>query len=344
MTAGFPQVRLRRYRQTESLRALTAAPTPPLRHFIWPVILVEGKKIKHPIPTMPGQHLLSVDCLLGEIEKLGGGSIGGVLLFAKIDKNLKSLDGQYSWDGEGLIQRAIRELKKQFPDLNVFTDVGLSGYTSHGNNGIIDQTRNCIDNDKSLSALTKIALSQAEAGADCVAPSAMVDGQVQRIRKVLDESDRELTMIMGYSAKFASDLYDTFPVWGDEVVAEKSNCGAFLQNSPLMQTYCTAPDNLNLALKEIELDVSEGADFIMVKPALYYLDIISEAQKNHHIPVAAYNVSGEYSMIHATAERGWGDLYTLARESLISIRRAGADILISYWANQYDKIFKDESF
>lgn len=344
MASGFPQTRLRRYRQTEALRALTAAPTPPLRHFIWPVILVEGERIKQPIPTMPGQHLLSIDCLLWEIEKLGGGSLGGVLLFAKIEKKFKSLDGQYSWHDEGLIQRATKALKEQFPSLNVFTDVGLSGYTTHGNNGIIDQTRNCIDNDKSLFALAKIALSQAEAGADCVAPSAMMDGQVQCIRKALDESGKEQKLIMGYSAKFASDLYDTFPVWEDEVVVDKTNCGAFLQNSPLMQTYCTAPDNLDLALREIELDVSEGADIIMVKPALYYLDIISEAQKNHRIPVAAYNVSGEYSMIHATAERGWGDLYTLARESLNSIRRAGADILISYWANQYDKIFKEERF
>jgi porphobilinogen synthase len=343
-TAKYPQVRLRRYRRTEALRALTALPSPPARHFIWPVVLTEGSNIREPISALPGQHLLSIDSLLREFDNPNNHELGGVLLFAKIDRSMKTPDGSFAWHEEGLVQQGIRQLKCHFPSLNVFSDVGLSGYTNHGNNGVMSVGNEYIDNEKTISALTRIAQSHADAGADCVAPSAMMDGQVQQIRQRLDEAEHQQTLIMSYAAKFASDLYDPFPVWDNKEVSHNSKSGAFINNCPLMQTYCTASNNPKLAIREAIMDESEGADIVMVKPALFYLDIVTELKHLLQAPLAVYNVSGEYAMIHASADRGWCDKFTLAREALYSFHRAGADIIISYWANQYNTIFHQERF
>lgn len=331
MTAIFPNVRMRRYRQSASIRALTAMPIPTMQHFIWPVFVVGGTKIKRPIPSLPNQYFLSIDYLLKEVEPLARGGIGGVLVFAELDNDLKSIEGEYAWSSSGLVQKAVQALKSDFPDLTVFSDVGLSGYTTHGHNGIINKTDGSIDNDLSLNAIVKIATSHADAGVDCVAPSGMMDGQVKFIREAFNQKRLYQKLIMSYSVKFMSNLYHTFPYAVDKP----------RNRSPLTPTYLAPPDSLNQALREAALDEQEGADFLMVKPALFYLDIIAEIRRKHLLPIAGYNVSGEYSMIHASSDRGWGDLYPLAKESLMAIWRSGADILISYWANQYDKIFLD---
>ncbi|AMV35337.1 Delta-aminolevulinic acid dehydratase [Pirellula sp. SH-Sr6A] len=336
MTVKSSIVRLRRLRSSGATRTLLAKAKPQSTNMVWPVVVVEGSNVKQEVPSMPGQHLLSPDRLVEEIRSLAV-PIGGILLFGKIDNKRKTEDARYSWDSSGLLQKSIAIVKKTFPDLMVMSDVGLSGYTSHGNSGILNAKSKQIDNDETLSALSRIALSHADAGADCVAPSCMMDGQVDQIRRTLEENRFVETLVMGYSAKFSSNLYDTFPVWMSG--ASEETAGSFRNSCPLMESYCLPYDSKELACREALQDELEGADILMVKPAIHYLDIISEIRQRTQLPLAAYNVSGEYSMIHATAERGWGDLYRLARESLVAINRAGADITITYWANQFSHIF-----
>lgn len=326
--AGYPEVCLRRYRKTAAIRALTGMPVPPIQQFIWPTFLKAGKNIKEET-QLPDQYFLSIDRLLKEVEPLVKQGIGGVLLFSKIDQDLKDINGKYAWNPSGLVQKGIRALKKEFPDLTVFTDIGLTAYTTHGHNGILDKSTGQIDNDLTLPVLAKIAVSHAQAGADGVGPSGMIDGQIKVIRGALDSKALSNTIIMSYAVKFMSDLYKAFP----------STEWDMRQESPLTPTCFADMSNLNLALREAILDEQEGADILMIKPGLFYLDVIAEIRRNHLLPIAAYNVSGEYCMIHATDKMGWGDKYLLAYESLMAIRRAGADIIISYWANQYDKIF-----
>lgn len=336
---SFPNVRLRRLRRTASIRSLTDMAIPTIQQFIWPVFIVEGINIKQPIEALPGQYYFSIDTLLIELEPLAKQGLGGLLIFAVIDDTLRTPNGEYAWSSAGLLQRAVAEIKQYFPELTLFADVGLSAYTSHGNNGIFNQKETGIDNDTTLEVLGKVASSLALKGADGVAPCAMMDGQVGHIREKLDQAGFDQTLVMGYSAKFHSGLYDTFPpLLGRSMTGPSS-----IQDCcPLMPTYCTSGDNLNLALREVMLDELEGADILMIKPATFYLDVIAEVRRKHLLPLAAYNVSGEYSMIHATAEKGWGRLYPLARESLMAIKRSGADILISYWANQYEKVFNEK--
>ena len=227
------------------------------------------------------------------------------------------------------MQEAIQVLKKEFPHLVVMTDVCLCAYTSHGHCGPLNPTGD-VDNDPALDQLAEIALSHARSGADCVAPSAMMDGQVQAIRKGLDEGGFQDTLLMSYSTKFASSMYGPFRE------AEQSAPGKGDR-----QGYQQSYRDPRQAVRESIFDEDEGADILMVKPALYYLDIISKLREQTDLPLAAYNVSGEYSMIHASADRGWGDLRAMARESVAAISRAGTDIIISYWANRYDELFRD---
>lgn len=324
----FPEIRPRRLRRTEALRRLVGRPVPTLGKMIWPVFIIDGEKRKTEISLMPGQFRMGVDELCRAVAPLAERGLGGLMLFGVIDEKLKDAKGSAAFAENGLVQRAVQKLKVEFPQLSVFTDVCLCGYTDHGHCGALHAGTE-VNNDETLKLLQKIALSHAAAGADGVAPSAMMDGQVAAIRQALEANGFGDTVLMSYSTKFASALYGPFR----EAAESSPQCGD-------RKAYQLPPDHLQQALRESQLDEKEGADILMVKPATFYLDVISKVRKNMNLPLAAYNVSGEYAMIHALAKSGGGDLSALARENLIAIQRAGADILITYWANQYDQIFK----
>ena len=322
----FPEVRLRRLRRTESLRKMFGTPMPGPEKFIWPVFVIPGNKQKIPISSMPGQFRYSVDTLISELEPVVKSGIGGVMLFGVVDENGKSCNGDYAYSPSGLIQTALKKIKKHFPDLTVFTDVCLCAYTTHGHCGIIDNVGNVL-NDPTIEILAKIALSHAVAGADAVAPSAMMDGQIYEIRNTLDDNGYSDVILMSYSTKYASSMYGPFRDAADSAPGHGDR-----------KSYQLPYNDINQALRESEFDEFEGADILMVKPALFYLDIIAKIAENTKLPIAAYNVSGEYSMIHASAEKGYGELYPMARESIAAISRSGAEIILSYWANQLDKL------
>jgi porphobilinogen synthase len=304
-------------------------PLPGAEKFVWPVFLREGKGVEEPISAMPGQSRMSADVLLKKLEPVVQSGVGGVLLFGLTDPSKKDANGSEAWHEKGAVQRAIPLIKNAFPQLTVFTDVCLCAYTDHGHCGPLNKTGD-VDNDAALTLLQKIAVSHAQAGADCVAPSAMMDGQVLVIREALDEEDLIDTLLMSYSTKFASSLYGPFRE------AEQSAPGKGDR-----QGYQASYSDLRTALRESELDEDEGADILMVKPALMYLDVIQQLRESTDLPVAAYNVSGEYSMLIAQAERGWGDLRAMVRENMAAMQRAGTDIFISYWANRYTELLKD---
>lgn len=322
----FPEVRLRRLRRTPSIRRLFDAAVPPPSKFIWPVFVVEGEKRREPIDAMPGQNRLSVDELLRALEPAARQGIGGVLLFGQTEGE-KDAGGSGAYDERGAVQRAIPAVKRAFPDLVVMTDVCLCAYTSHGHCGPLDR-HGQVDNDAAIGLLSRVAVSHAAAGADAVAPSAMMDGQIAAIRAALDENDLTQTLLMAYSTKFASSMYGPFRD------AENSAPSAGDRKG-----YQASYGNLRAALRESDFDEDEGADILMVKPSLFYLDVLAKVRERTDLPVAAYNVSGEYSMLIAAAERGWGDLRGMVRESLMALDRAGADLLISYWAPRYDEFF-----
>ena len=323
----FPDTRLRRYRRTPAIRDLFNTPLPPPSKFVWPVFLTGGKGVCEAIGAMPGQNRMSVDVLIRELEKTVRQGVNSILLFAQCSGE-KDDAGTGAFAPDGIVQRAIPAIKKEFPDLTVMTDVCLCAYTEHGHCGPL-KPDGSVDNDAACEMLARTALSHARAGADVVAPSAMMDGQVLSIRQTLDEHDFADTLLMAYSTKFASHMYGPFRD------AEKSAPGKGDR-----QGYQTSFSDARLALRESECDEEEGADILMVKPALFYLDMIKELRDRTDLPVAAYNVSGEYSMLIATAERGWGDLRGMVRESIAALQRAGTDIFISYWANRYDEFFR----
>jgi porphobilinogen synthase len=322
---NFPEIRLRRLRRTQALRRLFDQPFPAASKFVWPLFLVEGEKRKETISSMPGQFRLSTDELLRAVEPVAKQGIGGVLLFGQTEGK-KDKVGSGAFDSKGVVQRAIPLLKRAFPELVVMTDVCLCAYTDHGHCGPLDN-HGQVDNDASCELLARVALSHAAAGADVVAPSAMMDGQILAIRQALMENNFNDTLLMAYSTKFASSLYGPF--------REAENSAPSAGDRKSYQASYASP---RTALRESEVDETEGADILMIKPALFYLDLLAEIRARTDLPVAAYNVSGEYSMIHATAERGWGDLYAMARESVMAIDRAGADMLISYWAPFYKEL------
>jgi len=292
---------------------------------VYPLFVTAGKKIKKPIDSMPGNFQLSLDYLAKEVKTTKDLGIPAVLLFGIPEK--KDEEGSGAYDRDGIIQRAVREIKDKVPDILVITDVCLCEYTSHGHCGLLDGDE--VDNDSTLEILAETAVSQAEAGADMVAPSAMMDGQVLAIRDALDEDGFDDLPVMAYSAKYASSFYGPFreaaesaPQFGDRT------------------TYQMDPPNSDEAIREITLDVEEGADIIMVKPALAYLDIIRRAKEEFDLPLAAYNVSGEYSMIKAAETMGWLDGTRAMMECLTSIKRAGADIIITYFAKEAAALLK----
>jgi porphobilinogen synthase len=328
--AKFPALRLRRFRRTAAHRALFGEPFPGPEKFLWPLFIVPGAKAKIPIEAMPGQFRYGVEALLKDLEPVAGEGVGGVLLFGVPDERDKSSDGRLSACREsGIVQKAIKRIKAEFPSLLVFTDVCLCEHTKHGHCGVLDRSGASVDNDATLGILAEMAVSHARAGADGVAPSAMMDGQVAALRNALSEAKFDETLLMSYSTKFASSLYGPFREAAGSAPGKGDRKG-----------YQASFSDPKRALLESSLDEAEGADILMVKPALFYLDLLAKLRERTELPLAAYNVSGEYSMLHASAARGWGDLDRMAREGLMAIQRAGAEIIISYWANQYGRLAK----
>lgn len=328
---SFPSVRLRRLRRNPAVRRMLDAPLPGPEKFLWPVFVVPGEKKRVPIDAMPGQDRLSADELLRDLEKVAKMGVGGILIFGVPGDEGKDSSGTGASRVDGTVQRTCREVKKHFPDLIVATDVCLCAYTDHGHCGPLDH-RGDVDNDKALEMLMKTAVSHAESEADWVAPSAMMDGQIQAIRRALDARGFTDTVLMAYSTKFASAMYGPFRE------AENSAPGKGDRKG-----YQASYGNLNAAVRESRFDEEEGADILMVKPSLFYLDIIARIRGESLLPLAAYNVSGEYSMLIASAERGWGDLGSMVRESTAALARAGVDIFISYWAKRYDEYFRSST-
>jgi porphobilinogen synthase len=319
----FPEYRARRLRKNENFQRLIRETSLSVDDLVYPLFAVPGKNFKKPILSMPGQFQLSVDNIGREAQKARELGIPAVLLFGIPAEKDEMATGAFAKDG--IVQQAVKRIKNEVPDILVITDVCLCEYTSHGHCGMLE--KDCVQNDTTLEVLAETAVSLARAGADMVAPSAMMDGQVAAIREALDENSFEDTPIMAYAAKYASSFYGPFreaaesaPQFGDR------------------KTYQMDPANADEAIREIALDVGEGADIIMVKPALAYLDVIYRAKQEFDLPLAAYNVSGEYSMIKAAASLGWLDEEKAMVESLTAIKRAGADIIITYWAKEVAKL------
>lgn len=313
----FPQLRLRRLRQNPTMAAMVRETHVRREQLIYPLFIVEGDGVKTPISSMPGIHQQSIDQALFELDEVMDEGLSAIILFG-IPK-VKDSNASGAWSDKGVVQEATRQIKARFPELMVVADTCLCEYMDHGHCGIVEGNR--ILNDASVDVLARAAVSQARAGADIIAPSDMMDGRVAAIRHALDEDGFENVPIMAYSSKFSSALYGPFreaaesaPQFGDR------------------KSYQMDPANGREAIREIELDIAEGADIIMVKPATLYLDIIKEARQLTRMPIAAYNVSGEYAMVKAAAERGWLDEKRVVEETLTSIVRAGADLIITYHA------------
>ena len=297
----------------------------------WPTFVVPGQNIKEEIASMPGQYRYSPDQLVKAVERVVKQGVGSILLFGQTD-GIKDNGGSQAWSDRGVVQQAVRLLKQAFPHLTIITDVCLCAYTDHGHCAPL-RADGSLDNDAACECLAKVALSHAAAGADIVAPSAMMDGQISVIREALTENDFKQTLLMAYSTKFASACYGPFR--DAEGSAPQLRPGMPADRKGYQASYAN-PRN---ALMESVLDEAEGADILMVKPALFYLDMIQTLRQRTLLPVAAYNVSGEYAMLIATARQGWGDLDELVRESTMGIVRAGADLIISYWASEYERYF-----
>jgi len=320
---NFPVSRLRRLRKTAALRNMFRETVLSKDDFIYPLFIVEGANIKKEISSMPGQFQMSIDNVLRECEELENLGISSILLFGIPET--KDEIGSGAYDKNGIVQKALREIKKRFPEMLVMTDVCLCEYTSHGHCGVVEN--GYVQNDGTLELLAAEAVSHAENGADIVAPSDMMDGRVAAIRRKLDENGFAETPIMAYSAKFSSAFYAPF--------REAAESAPQFGNR---QSYQMGSGNSDEAMREIALDIAEGADVVMVKPALSYLDLIRRTKDNFNIPIAAYNVSGEYSMIKAAEEKGWIDGEKVMMEVLTSIKRAGADVIITYFAKDAAKI------
>jgi porphobilinogen synthase len=321
----FPAYRPRRLRKNENLRRLIRETKLSVDDLVYPLFAVEGKGLKKPIHSMPGNFQMSVDHLLKEVKAAKDLGIPAVLLFGIPDEKDENATGAFRKDG--IIQRATKEIKDKVPDILVITDLCFCEYTSHGHCGCLKDGD--VDNDATLEMLAETAVSQARAGADIVAPSAMMDGQIEAIRDGLDEAGLESTPIMAYSAKYASCFYGPFREAAESAPQSGDRKG-----------YQMDPANSDEAMREIGLDIEEGADIIMVKPALPYLDIIRRAREEFDHPIAAYNVSGEFAMIKAAAQMGWLDGERAMLESLTAIKRAGADIILTYFAPDVAKLLQ----
>ena len=322
----FPDYRPRRLRQNEAFRRMVRETVLSVDDFILPLFTIDGKDVKNPIPSMPGHYQLSIDNLINTCKEAYDHGVPAVMLFGVPDS--KDSLGTSAYADDGIVQKATRALKDALPDLMVVTDVCLCQYTDHGHCGVVEGQR--IDNDATLDLLAKTALSHAKAGADMVAPSDMMDGRVAEIRESLDENNFSHVPIMAYSAKYCSAYYgpfrtaaDSAPKFGDR------------------RTYQMDPANAVEAIREATMDIEEGADIIMVKPALAYLDIIYRLREEIDLPIAAYAVSGEYSMIKAAEQMGWIDGQKIMMETLTAIKRAGADMILTYFAVDAAKVLRN---
>ena len=324
----FPSLRMRRLRHSEAMLRLLSETTLGTTDLVFPLFIVPGQGVKAEIGSMPGIYQQSVDTLPREVSEMTDIGIGAVILFGIPEA--KDENGSHSHRPDGIVQQAIRAIKDASPDFLVITDVCLCGYTSHGHCGVMVNDR--VDNDRTLEVLGRIAVSHAEAGTDIVAPSAMMDGQVGAIRQSLDGSGLADTAILSYSAKYASSFYGPFR----EAAESAPQLGD-------RRSYQMNPPNVREALREAELDIAEGTDMLMVKPALPYLDVIARMRDAFNCPLAAYNVSGEYSMVKAAAANGWLDEQRTVMEILTAIKRAGADCIITYHAKDAARWLSDES-
>ncbi len=322
---SFPYIRGRRLRQNENIRRMAAEHHLNKADFIVPLFVMEGKNEKVEIPSMPGYYRYTLDLLIREVEEIVLLGLPSVLLFAKVPDNKKDNEGTEALNPKGLMQESVRAIKKEFPELGVMTDVALDPYSSYGHDGIVRNGE--IINDESVDLLAKMAVSHAEAGADFVAPSDMMDGRIGSMRNALELEGFQNTGIMSYSAKYASVFYgpfrdalDSAPGFGDK------------------KTYQMDPSNVIEAVREAKLDEQEGADIIMVKPGLPYLDVVRAVKQAVSVPVSVYNVSGEYAMIKAAAEKGWLDEKQAMAEALIAFKRAGADLIATYFAKDMARL------
>ncbi len=324
---GYPTTRMRRLRRMRALRRMVEETHISPDDFIYPLFVVHGTDVRREIPSMPGVYHLSVDQLAWEIDEVSELGIPAVILFGLPAS--KDPIGYENFDTYGIVQQAAREIKRVNPDIVVITDVCMCEYTDHGHCGVIHD--HDVDNDETIEIYGRVAVSHAEAGADMVAPSGMMDGQVAAIRRALDEAGFSHIPIMAYAAKYASNFYGPFrdaaqspPQFGDR------------------RGYQMNPANAREALREVALDIQEGADIVMVKPALAYLDIIHQVRETFPVPIAAYNVSGEYAMVKAAARNGWLDERAVALEILTAIKRAGADLILTYFAKDAARWIKEE--
>ena len=322
--SGYPRTRMRRMRRDDFTRRLMRENRLTADDLIYPVFVLPGEKRRERVVSMPGVDRLTIDLLLEEAAELVALGIPAVALFPVTPTELKSLDAREAYNPDGLAQRAVRALKASQPDLGVITDVALDPFTTHGQDGLIDDA-GYVMNDETVEVLVRQALSHAAAGADVVAPSDMMDGRIGAIRNALEASNHSLTRILAYSAKYASAFYGPFR----DAVGSASNLGGGNKYS-----YQMDPANGDEALREIALDLDEGADMVMVKPGMPYLDIVRRCKERFGVPTYAYQVSGEYSMLMAAAQNGWLDERAVILESLLSFKRAGADGVLTYFAKR----------
>ena len=324
--------RPRRMRESSFSRMLMRENSISVSNLIYPMFVIEGTGIRQDIESMPGIQRLSIDELVKDASECHQLGIPAIAIFPCIEKQLKTDDASEAFNDDGLVQRAIKKLKKEIPGLGVISDVALDPFTLHGQDGLIDKKGNIL-NDETVSILTKQALSHAKAGADIVAPSDMMDGRVGRIRKSLEENKFINTKILAYSAKYASSFYGPFrdAVGSSELLGKSSK-----------KTYQMDPANSDEALNEVKLDIQEGADMVMIKPGIAYLDIVFRVKQTFNKPTFVYQVSGEYAMIMAASSRGWINQDDVILESLISFRRAGADAIITYFALEVARLMNSK--
>lgn len=331
--ANYPKKRMRRLRRLDFSRRLVRETALTVDDLIYPIFVIDGSNQTQPITSMPGISRVSVDKLLEQAEKCVELGIPAIALFPVIDSAHKTQAGDEAYNPEGLAPRAVRALKQRFPQLGVITDVALDPYTTHGQDGLIDAAGYVL-NDETITVLAKQALCHAQAGADIVAPSDMMDGRVGVIREMLDKNGHVNTQILAYSAKYASNFYGPFR----EAVGSQPNLG-----SGTKYTYQMDPANSNEAVWEVGLDIQEGADMIMVKPGLPYLDIVKRVKDEYGVPTLAYQVSGEYAMLKAASLNGWLDERACVVESLLAFKRAGADAILTYFALDAAKWLRDNA-
>jgi porphobilinogen synthase len=328
--AQYPAARMRRMRRDPFSRALMRENTITASDLIYPVFILDGANQRQQVASMPGVERVSVDLLMKVAEECVALGIPVMALFPVIDASLKTYDGVEATNPEGLVPRAVRELKRNFPELGILTDIALDPYTTHGQDGLPDET-GYIVNEKTIAMLTRQALAQAEAGVDVVAPSDMMDGRIGAIRSALEEQGFIHTRIMAYSAKYASSFYGPFR----DAVGSSANLGKADK-----KTYQMDPANSDEALREVALDLAEGADMVMVKPGMPYLDVVRRVKDEFRVPTFAYQVSGEYAMLQAAFANGWLDRDKVTMESMMAFKRAGADGVLTYFALEIARLLK----